>query len=367
MLTVSALLPQTATATQLHILDSPQRTPAPATLDLPSLLGSAIPPTEASVRAHGSELGSNQPTATATATAPSELALACKELTPFESWFGFVKDKRDAQLLVEACLAGVIRPLRVVPANASLRSGSVIVFMESSANTQLSRWRDGESWSPSRIHGSFLLYREVESTKGKKQVSSSDIPQAIERCRFATTSYRPNTRPVQHGFAKLTITIVGSDNCKYRVISCFYPHDVEHFYDDADIIPPPSPAHSAGYMRRKLKLGETLRTPSGSGFEKFATDLKIPSLLANNSELNSKSKKRTLDVPSDTNQSKSPCPSPLSKSVASPTPELTSPPAPQNCCNCGGLRNLSPWDYYSVSPEWTESIITLSPLKKIRL
>ncbi|KAI8829354.1 gluconate transport inducer 1/Pac2 [Chytriomyces cf. hyalinus JEL632] len=74
----------------------------------------------------------------------------------FETFYGFIKERSDAVALVEACVAGALKPLKMVPADAKLRSGSVLVFAESSGMT---RWRDGENWSPSRIHGSFLLYR----------------------------------------------------------------------------------------------------------------------------------------------------------------------------------------------------------------
>ncbi|KAJ3059876.1 hypothetical protein HDU98_004106, partial [Podochytrium sp. JEL0797] len=132
----------------------------------------------------------------------------------------------------------------MVPADAKLRSGSVIVFAESNANTQMTRWRDGESWSPSRIHGSFLLYREVESTKGKK--SSTPLPQ---KCRFSTTSFRANTRPVQDGFAKRTVTVIGSDQRKYRVISYFFPCDVAHHYGEVAA----SSAEASPNDRRKVQ------------------------------------------------------------------------------------------------------------------
>ncbi|KAJ3084556.1 hypothetical protein HK100_009283, partial [Physocladia obscura] len=177
-----------------------------------------------------------------------------KPLKSFESWFGFVKEKSDAVLLVEAVIAGFVKPLKIVPADAQLRSGSVIVFAESSMQTQITRWRDGESWSSSRIQGHFLLYREVESAKLK-----TTIPFKKEKSRFTTTTFRQNSRPVSDGFAKRTITLIGSDNNKYRVISYFFPHDVAHLYGD-----------DLGYSsvskadKRKLDEGEILATPSGT-------------------------------------------------------------------------------------------------------
>ncbi|KAJ3019369.1 UNVERIFIED_CONTAM: hypothetical protein HDU68_010679 [Siphonaria sp. JEL0065] len=42
---------------------------------------------------------------------------------------------------------------------------------------------------------------------------------------------RANCRFIPNGLAKRTIGLTGSDGLKYRVISYFYPMDVEHFYN----------------------------------------------------------------------------------------------------------------------------------------
>ncbi|KAI8611026.1 gluconate transport inducer 1/Pac2, partial [Chytriomyces sp. MP71] len=84
----------------------------------------------------------------------------------FETFFGFVKDRADAQLLVEACATGLLTPVSQLSVSASslhMRSGSVIVLKETArTQAQKTRWRDAFSWSSSRISGPFLLYREVE-------------------------------------------------------------------------------------------------------------------------------------------------------------------------------------------------------------
>ncbi|KAJ3078234.1 hypothetical protein HK100_010786, partial [Physocladia obscura] len=222
------------------------------------------------------------------------LAQPSKSLKSFESWFGFVKERADAVLLVEAVIAGTVKALKMVPADATLRSGSVIVFAESSLQTQMTRWRDGESWSPSRIHGPFLLYREVESTKGKVAVAAQN-----EKCRFGTTSFRPNSRPVQNGFAKRTITLIGSDNNKYRVISYFFPQDVAHMYGDAS-----TATTASGSDRRKLEAGDVLETPSESPeFRMFSgnrspasTSPSTPRLSPAVSDYVSQIKKRSIEV-----------------------------------------------------------------------
>ncbi|KAI9344591.1 Gti1/Pac2 family-domain-containing protein [Obelidium mucronatum] len=191
-----------------------------------------------------------------------------------ETFRGFVKNKNDAKILVEACIAGYLFPLNVIPVDLSclkLQSGTVIVFSESTSHTQMMRWRDGAKWSPSRVNGQFLLYREVESSK-VPSTTSTDMSQ--ESSRFNTPVPRPGTRLVVQGFAKRTISITGSDGHNYRVISYFYPKDVSHLYGDDhesdDVIPTPGGNRlgdvekTRKYERHDIQI-EPLKTPAQHG------------------------------------------------------------------------------------------------------
>ena len=77
---------------------------------------------------------------------------------------GFVSSTMDAILLFEAALAGSLSHISRRPHDrerASLiKSGHVFVYEESSSG--IKRWTDGVSWSPSRILGNFLIYRELD-------------------------------------------------------------------------------------------------------------------------------------------------------------------------------------------------------------
>ncbi|KAI8844341.1 Gti1/Pac2 family-domain-containing protein [Chytriomyces cf. hyalinus JEL632] len=188
-----------------------------------------------------------------------------------ETFFGFVETQTDAQILVEAVIHGLVDPIfnmPIVMSGLCIRSGSVIVFPERKDQAQLSRWRDAFCWSASRMNGPFLLYREIEPSekavrKHKMQcsafpsLSSSPPPPFMSGRRsrtnlFSTSSLRKNTKLVPDGFAKRTIVVTGSDGGKYRVISYFYPSDVEHIYDlkrnnnnnnNNNMPPPPPPPH----------------------------------------------------------------------------------------------------------------------------
>ncbi|KAJ3217923.1 hypothetical protein HDU81_000710 [Chytriomyces hyalinus] len=187
----------------------------------------------------------------------SSVVLPMVDKRSFETFYGFIKERSDAVALVEACVAGVLKPLKMVPADAKLRSGSVLVFAESSGMT---RWRDGENWSPSRIHGSFLLYREVQP----KTMDKVPFLAQYQKSRFGTTSFRPKTQPVQHGFAKRTVSIVGSDGNRYRVISYFFPKDVTHLCGEDDESCLAESVSAAGGLRdRRCAIpGVNLKTPS---------------------------------------------------------------------------------------------------------
>ncbi|TPX73664.1 hypothetical protein CcCBS67573_g05052 [Chytriomyces confervae] len=171
--------------------------------------------------------------------------------TPFaETFRGFVKDTQDAQALIEACIAGALRPLNTTPEHLShlrIRSGTCLVFGDDyskhgDGRGHTARWRDGGRWSRSRLQGPFLLYREVEPTKTSvpSEDTYSKFLQTVastepEQCtRFRNTVLRPQTRFVPNGLAKRTITLTGSDGQRYRVISYFHPANVAHFYGDPD-------------------------------------------------------------------------------------------------------------------------------------
>jgi len=70
----------------------------------------------------------------------------------------------DGLMLFEACLSGKLhhvprRPHDRERANL-IKSGSVFIYEENASG--IKRWTDGVAWSPSRILGNFLIYRELE-------------------------------------------------------------------------------------------------------------------------------------------------------------------------------------------------------------
>ena len=79
------------------------------------------------------------------------------------TWVGHVNTTRDALILFEACLQGQLNHVPRRPHDRErsqlIRSGFVFIFEENASG--IKRWTDGVPWSPSRILGNFLVYREL--------------------------------------------------------------------------------------------------------------------------------------------------------------------------------------------------------------
>ncbi|KAI2630612.1 Gti1/Pac2 family-domain-containing protein [Hypoxylon sp. NC1633] len=83
-------------------------------------------------------------------------------LTP--TFQGYIASTMDALVLFEACLSGRLCHVPRRPHDRErstlIVSGNVFIYEEHSSG--IKRWTDGVPWSPSRILGNFLLYRELD-------------------------------------------------------------------------------------------------------------------------------------------------------------------------------------------------------------
>ena len=85
--------------------------------------------------------------------------------TPLVPTFcGHIASTQDALVLFEACLSGALNHVARRPhdreRSSLIKSGNVFIYEEHSSG--IKRWTDGVPWSPSRILGNFLVYRELE-------------------------------------------------------------------------------------------------------------------------------------------------------------------------------------------------------------
>ncbi|KAG0212972.1 hypothetical protein BGX28_005213 [Mortierella sp. GBA30] len=124
-----------------------------------------------------------------------------------ETYYGLIKTPHDALIIFEG---KVHRRLSDIE-RQSVRSGSVYCFDEREAGMR--RWTDGKSWSPSRVTGSFLTYRELDDSQGN-QSSGKNV-------------YRTD------GLLKQSFSITTSENKKLHLISYYSNEDVasERLYE----------------------------------------------------------------------------------------------------------------------------------------
>lgn len=113
-------------------------------------------------------------------------------------WSGWIQTTGDALRILEAARRGLIPRVtrRLVDAERKMiTSGSVFVFDEDESG--IKRWTDGFFWSPSRILGNFLLYRETDkrgaghrSIKADQELNSegSTENQSLSRPKSDTAS-----------------------------------------------------------------------------------------------------------------------------------------------------------------------------------
>ncbi|KAF5663661.1 hypothetical protein FHETE_7366 [Fusarium heterosporum] len=127
---------------------------------------------------------------------------------------GFIDTTLDATIVFEACLSGRLNHVPRRPHDRErqdlIKSGNVFVYEENASG--IKRWTDSVSWSPSRILGNYLIYRELEKPfppgekkralkKAKKaQGGVSKPPQEHRR------SVGPTTGP---GFGPALGTVLG--------------------------------------------------------------------------------------------------------------------------------------------------------------
>ena len=95
-------------------------------------------------------------------------------------WSGWIETTGDALLILEAARRGLIPRVtrRLVDSERKMiTSGSVFVFDEDESG--IKRWTDGFFWSPSRILGNFLLYRETDKRGAGHRGVRADPPEVV--------------------------------------------------------------------------------------------------------------------------------------------------------------------------------------------
>ncbi|CAG8586103.1 10436_t:CDS:2 [Diversispora eburnea] len=151
---------------------------------------------------------------------------------------GYIETTQDTLLIFEACrrmmLTRICRRLQEKERKI-VSSGSVFVFDERESG--IKRWTDGLVWSPSRILGNFLIYRELDkrAPAGKKDSSpverqrsnSTDMESQAEKNkeRALVGSLTNSYRFKKGGLIKKTMSIM-VNGVSQHMISYYTKEDV---------------------------------------------------------------------------------------------------------------------------------------------
>jgi hypothetical protein len=185
-----------------------------------------------------------------------------------ETFHGFIETTQDSLLIFEACKRNILPKIsrRLQEKERKLvRSGSVFVFDEKESGKSIytilpraaliliraigiKRWTDGLVWSPSRIMGNFLIYRELDkkpttaekqqqirklslaergsnTTSNKVRSVSSTYDQSRSRERHLVGSLSDSYNFKANGLIKKTTSIVVF-GAPFHLISYYHPNDV---------------------------------------------------------------------------------------------------------------------------------------------
>ncbi|KAH8554028.1 Gti1/Pac2 family-domain-containing protein [Umbelopsis sp. PMI_123] len=150
------------------------------------------------------------------------------------TFHGFVETTMDTLLLFEACRQGLLpkvtRRLQDRERKDLVVSGTVFIFDERESG--IKRWTDGLLWSPSRILGNFLVYREIDKRspivdKRQQSVDSTAPTSTAERLkeRALVGSLTNSYKFKRNGLIKKTMSIVVNGSTQH-MISYYNKEDV---------------------------------------------------------------------------------------------------------------------------------------------
>ncbi|KAM0686381.1 Global transcription regulator sge1 [Conglomerata obtusa] len=144
---------------------------------------------------------------------------------------GYIHSHEEAMLVMHAVRLKLFQPAKERPSmeeRESIASGSIYCFMESEDG--MKRWTDGKIWSPSKILGHFLLYKEVPRHLSKSALKKEKSEMDRRRRNTFERTRRDYRLDDEFTLYKKTISLE-HDGKTYHVISYFQP-----FFDKRSIL-----------------------------------------------------------------------------------------------------------------------------------
>ncbi|KAJ3364156.1 hypothetical protein GGF32_002536 [Allomyces javanicus] len=131
-----------------------------------------------------------------------------------ESYIGHLETVHDVLLVVEACRRNLLpRVTRRLSERqrAAIRAGAVYVWRDHEAG--IKRWTDGRTWSPSRVYGSFLVYRECVPRAQLAQLVAAGQTEQVKKGHRGEYCYLPQ------GLVKKTISVGLASGLVFHVVA----------------------------------------------------------------------------------------------------------------------------------------------------
>ncbi|ORX88450.1 hypothetical protein K493DRAFT_385184 [Basidiobolus meristosporus CBS 931.73] len=142
-----------------------------------------------------------------------------------ETYYGYVDSVQDALLVLEACRLGLLHRVQrrlSEKERQRIRSGSIFVWEEEESGMR--RWTDGRTWSPSRVHGSFLTYRELEGKRKAAKISDTPSPTLPSQDSDGEARAQNNGDDFNYkddGMIKQSLSVTTCNGRKLHLISYF--------------------------------------------------------------------------------------------------------------------------------------------------
>lgn len=191
---------------------------------------------------------------------------ACGEtitLNECETFYGLIESTQDALIIFEACNLGILRRVKRRLGDEErklcVRPGAVFVYDENESG--IKRWTDGREWSPSRILGNFLVYRELEKKISRREgggPGASGIPPELCGLDLQVLGSTKGTFVFKHdGLIKKTISAVMNGSMHHLVCYC-----TKSISPNLRLYPPGAYQELSGiHIRQDLIAAQNFRRP----------------------------------------------------------------------------------------------------------